>query len=313
VIFTVTPNPVLDRTLTVAEVVLNEMTRAQEIREDWGGKGFNVSRALLALGTPSVATGFVGGTTGEKLTHGLHSLGIETDLVTIAGETRTNIVITDAVGKSYVKVNEAGPTITAEELETFFARVESLARPGDIWALCGSLPPGVPDDFYARLIALLRSRGARTILDTSGKPLQQGLKAVPTVIKPNLPEAAAWLGRSIHSPTEAVVAVDNFLKTGITMVGLSLGAEGLLLASEEARVWACPPAVKARNPVGAGDALVAGLIWALGKERPLPEVARWGVAAGTAAAMHAGVSVGTRAEVESLYGETTLCPWPSVE
>jgi fructose-1-phosphate kinase PfkB-like protein len=107
--------------------------------------------------------------------------------------------------------------------------------------------------------------------------------------------------------------VDNFLKTGITMVALSLGAEGLLLASEEDRVWACPPAVTARNPVGAGDALVAGLIWALGEGRPLHEVARWGVAAGTAAAMHAGVSVGTRGEVESLYEETTLCPWPSAE
>ena len=312
-IVTLTPNPVLDRTLTVPELVLNEMTRAQAIREDWGGKGFNVSRALQALETHSVATGFVGGVTGEKLTRGLHSLGIETDLVVIGGETRTNIVITEAAGERYVKVNEAGPVITAEELATFFTRVESLARPGDIWTLCGSLPPGIDDDFYARLITLLRSRGARTVLDTSGEPLEQGLEAVPTVIKPNLPEAAAWLGRSIHSPTEAVAAVDNFLKMGITLVALSLGSEGLLLASEGTRVWARPPAVIARNPVGAGDALVAGLVWALAEERPLAEVARWGVAAGTAAAIHEGVRVGTRAEVESLYREITLCPWPSAE
>jgi 1-phosphofructokinase family hexose kinase len=310
-IFTVTPNPVLDRTLKVAQIVLNEMTRAQESREDWGGKGFNVSRALRALGSQSVATGFVGGVTGEKLAHGLQNLGIATDLVAVSGETRTNIVITDAAGEQYVKVNEAGPKVSDEEISSFFARVESRAEPGDIWALCGSLPPGAPDDFYARLIVLLRSRGAQTVLDTSGEPLKRGLEAVPTVIKPNLPEAAAWLGSPLRSPGEAAGAVDNFLKTGITLVALSLGAEGILLASERARVWAHPPVVVARNPTGAGDALVAGLIWALTEGLPLPEVARWGVAAGTAAAIHEGVSVGTRAEVESLYDEITLCPWPS--
>ena len=97
-IVTVTPNPVLDRTLTVAKIVLNDMARVQEVREDWGGKGFNVSRALYALGRQSLATGFVGGATGQKLTQGLHRLGIETNLVAIFGETRTNIVITDASG-----------------------------------------------------------------------------------------------------------------------------------------------------------------------------------------------------------------------
>jgi 1-phosphofructokinase family hexose kinase len=310
-IFTVTPNPVLDRTITVNEIVLNEMTRAQKVREDWGGKGFNVSRALQALGTESTATGFIGGATGEKLARGLHTLGIQTDLVVISGETRTNIVITDAAGTQYVKVNEAGPQVSETELAAFFARVTALVQPGDIWALCGSLPPGVPDDFYARLITLLHSRGAQTVLDSSGPPLKQALDALPTLIKPNLPEAEGWLGNPLNTPAEATRAVDNLLKMGITLVALSLGAAGLLLASAEARAWAHPPDVEARNPVGAGDALVAGLLWALGQELPLSDVARWGVAAGTAAAMHEGVSVGTRAEVEALYAKVMLRPWPS--
>ncbi len=310
-IFTVTPNPVLDRTLTVPAIVLNEMTRAQKIREDGGGKGFNVSRALRALGMQSVATAFIGGATGEKLALGLHTLGIETDLIEVSEETRTNIVITDAAGEQYLKVNEAGPYVSGTEIASFFARVADRAQAGDFWALCGSLPPGVPDDFYARLIGLLRARGARTILDTSGEPLKQALNAVPTLVKPNIPEAAAWLGHPIRSPDEAAVAVDNFLEMGITLVALSLGAEGLLLASEEIRIWAQPPDVTARNPVGAGDALVAGLLWALMEELPLPDVARWGVAAGTAAAMREGVSVGSRSEVESLYRNVALRRWPS--
>jgi 1-phosphofructokinase family hexose kinase len=312
-IFTVTPNPVLDRTLTVGKIVLNDMARVEHIREDWGGKGFNVSRALQALGTRSVATGFVGGTAGEKLRQGLQGLGIEMDLIAIDGETRTNIVITDAAGEQYIKVNEMGPAVSADEVSAFFSHVVSRAQAGDIWTLCGSLPPGVPDDFYAQLIALLRARGARTVLDTSGEPLRQALEAVPTLAKPNMPEAAAWLGTPLRSPGEAALAVDNFLKMGITLVALSVGADGLLLASQDTRVWARPPQVVARNPVGAGDALVAGLLWALAEELSLVEMARWGVAAGTAAARLEGVAVGARDEVEALYDRVMLCRWPRGE
>lgn len=310
-IVTVTPNPVLDRTLTVSEIVLDEMTRALEVREDWGGKGFNVSRALQALGVPSVATGFIGGATGHKLLQGLQELGLATDATPIAGETRTNIVIADAEGRHYVKVNEAGPTVSDAEVAAFLARATSRVKPGDIWALCGSLPPGVPANFYAQLVALLNSREAHAVLDTSGEPLRLALDAVPYMVKPNLPEAAAWLGKPLQTPGKAAKAVDNFLELGITLVALSLGAEGLLFASPETRVWARPPEVVARNPVGAGDALLAGLLYALTQDRPFPEVARWGVAAGTAAAVRAGVSVGTLAEVQALYPQVRLCPWPA--
>lgn len=309
-IITVTPNPVLDRTLTVPEIVLNEMVRVVESRDDWGGKGFNVSRALLALGKPSVAMGLVGGAVGEKLRRGLESLGLATDLVGIAGETRTNIVITDERATQYIKVNEPGPMIAPDEIHALLRRAAARARPGDLWALCGSLPPGMPPDFFAKLTREIQAAGARVLLDTSGEPFGLGVRAQPFAIKPNLPEASAWLDRPLTSPTEAAAAVDNFLELGITLVALSLGAEGLMLASTEGRVWVRPPAVRALNPVGAGDALVAGLLFALDDARPLHEVARWGVASGTAAAMRQGVAVGTRAEVEALYAQVTQVPWP---
>jgi len=310
VIVTVTPNPVLDRTLTVAEIVVNEMTRALEVREDWGGKGFNVSRALKALGTESLAMGFAGGTTGAKLEAGLRGLGIATDLVPIAGETRTNIVITDRNGTQYVKVNEPGPTVSATELAAFYARVAAVVRPGDLWALCGSLPPGLPVDFYAQLIHTLHGHGARVLLDTSGEPLQLGLAACPYAAKPNLPEVEAWLGRSLADSVAIAEAVDNLLELGISLVALSLGADGLMFATRAIQVWIKPPQVAALNPVGAGDALVAGLLWALSEGLPPVEVAAWGVAAGTAAAMREGVSVGTQAEVKAIYNQVTRLPWP---
>lgn len=309
-IVTVTPNPVLDRTMTVPRIKMNEMVRAVAVSEDWGGKGINVSRALRALGVTSVAMGFVGGATGVKLEQGLHRLGVMTDLVKIAGETRTNIVIREQEGERYVKANEAGPEIAQHEVDTFFRRALERVQPDDLWALCGSLPPGVPSHFYAVLIRELSARGAKVALDTSGDPLHLGIAARPYLVKPNLDEAGAWLGRRLTSSLDATEAVAALLARGVSVVALSLGAEGLLLATEEVRIWARPPRVTERNPVGAGDALLAGISYALEAGMSWEDVARWGVAAGTAAATLPGVAVGTRREVARLLERVTLAPWP---
>ncbi len=301
-IVTVTPNPGLDRTLTVPRIIFNQMMRATAVRLDWGGKGFNVSRALQALGVESVAMGFIGGATGQMLERGLSDMGIATDFVPIAGETRTNTVITDAGAKRYVKANEAGPTVRAEELDTFLDRARERVRPGDIWVLSGSLPPGAPPDFYAQLVTLVQERGARALLDTSGEPLRLGCRAAsPYLVKPNVGEAGEVTGWKIQSDADMLSAAGFFLRQGIELVALSLAADGLLLAAKQRAVWARPPRVGVRNPVGAGDALLAGIAWALQRGLSLEETARWGVAAGTAAAMREGVSVGTRAEVRAMY------------
>jgi 1-phosphofructokinase family hexose kinase len=305
-IVTVTPNPVLDRTLTVPRIIFNEMMRATSSRLDWGGKGFNVSRALQALGTESVAMGFVGGATGRMLERGLHDMRITTDFVHIAGETRTNVVIAAVDAKRYVKVNEAGPTVRAEELAAFLDRVHERVRPGDIWVLSGSLSPGVPSDFYAQLVALVQAEGAKALLDASGEPLRLGCAASPYLVKPNVVEAEEMTGQVINSDADALAAAEFFLNQEIMLVALSLGADGLLLASEQRAVRARPPDVQARNPVGAGDALLAGVAWALVRESPVEEIARWGVASGTAAAVREGVSVGTRAEVEALNEQVQI-------
>ena len=309
-IVTVTPNPVVDRTLTVPRIVMDEVVRASEVREDWGGKGFNVSRALQSFGRESVALGFLGGAAGAKVASGLRAHGIQLTAVPVAEETRTNIVITEADTKRYVKVNEAGPTISREEQMVFFEYVDNLVQAGDTWALCGSLPPGLPLDFYAQLTDRLHNAGAKVLLDASGEAFRTGLSACPDIIKPNDVEAAAVLGEAIAVPVQAARAVDKFVEMGITSVALSLGAAGLMLASGSSRIWAKPPPVHARNPVGAGDALVAGIVWAFSEGLSLAEVARWGVASGTAAAVREVVSVGTRSEIETLYAQVRFATWP---
>ena len=305
-IVTLTPNPVLDHTLTVPRIEFDDVLRAASTRFDWGGKGFNVSRALKALGMDSVAMAFAAGDTGHRLARGLHGLGIDTDFVQVSGETRTNVVIVDASTARHIKVNEAGPVIARSDHEQLLQRVRQRVQPGDIWVLAGSLPPGLPAGFYAEVIDLLQCAGARAFLDASGEPLRLGCAARPALIKPNVVEAQEITGQPIHLPQDALAAADQFLASGIEMVALSMGADGLVLAAASRAVWAKPPAVPVSNPTGAGDSLLSGIVWALQAGLPLADVARWGVATGTASAMRDGVSVGSRAEVEAVLGRVEI-------
>lgn len=308
-IVTVTPNPALDRTLTVPAIVFDEMVRASESRLDLDGKGVNVSKALRALGSPTVIMGFAGGATGEMLERGLREQGYAADFTRVAGETRTNTMIVDAASARYVKANEPGPTLRSEELAAFFAQARARLAPGDTWILSGSLPPGAPDGFYAELVALIHSGGARALLDTSGEPLRLGCMAQPYLAKPNADEAEALTGQSIDGDAAALRAAGDFLDRGVELVALSLGADGLLLAARGQAVRAWPPRVRALNPVGAGDALLAGVAWALEQRLDLAELARWGVASGTAAAMRAGTDSAARSEIEAIYAQVQLEHW----
>jgi 1-phosphofructokinase family hexose kinase len=310
VLITITPNPVLDKTITVKHIVFDEMSRAIGVQQDWGGKGFNVSRALHAMGVETLAMGFIGGAIGHQLRQGLDNLDIKTDLVSIAGETRTNIVITEADSNRFIKVNEAGPTLQAMEIDALFERVRQRIKPGDLCALCGSLPPGTPDNFYADLVTLVHNCGARTLLDTSGIPLQLGLASHPFLVKPNAVEAATLTGYPVATLVEARTAAHFLLHNGAHIVALSMGAQGMILAykhdSQVITLQAVPPQVQVLHPTGAGDALLAGIIYALDQGWSMDDLARWGVASGTASAMYEGVSVGTYKEIQTLAPQVII-------
>jgi 1-phosphofructokinase family hexose kinase len=308
-IITVTPNPALDRTLTVPEIVFDDMVRASDSRLDLDGKGVNVSKALRSLGTATMMLGFAGGMAGEMLERGLDALGYATSFTHVAGETRTNTIIIDVAANRYVKANEPGPTLRPEELAAFFAQARTRLTAGDTWILSGSLPPGAPADFYAQLVELIQAHGARALLDTSGEPLRLGCAARPYLIKPNADEAQALVGAPIDGDAAARRAATFFLDQGVELVALSLGAEGLLLATRGQSARARPPLVRALNPVGAGDALLAGIAWALERRLTLAELARWGVASGTAAAMRAGTDSAPRDEVVALYAQLQVDVW----
>ncbi|MGD8244741.1 MAG: 1-phosphofructokinase [Anaerolineae bacterium] len=308
-IYTVTLNPALDRELTVPDLVFDEVLRATALRIDYGGKGFNVSRALAALGAESVALGFVGGKTGETLEAGLASLGIATCLTQVAEETRTNVSIVAENAAHHIKVNESGPTIAPSEQDTLTARVDDLARPGDWWVLSGNLPPGVSDTIYADLIERVHSAGARAILDTSGAPLRHGCEAGPFLAKPNAQEAADLTGLCLDALEDVPAAAEAIHSLGVEIVLTSLGKRGALLSDGDNTWMAEPPEIEERNPIGAGDASVAGLVWGLSQGLPLPDVLRWSMACGAAAASLDGTAVGTYTMVESLVHQVRIVGW----
>lgn len=289
-IFTLTPNPSIDRSLTIPEIRFNSVLRSQNLRLDWGGKGFNVSRSLHQFGIESMAMGWVGGGAGKMLADGLQRLGIQTDFVWVDEETRTNTMIIEEEGDWHIKVNEPGSSISQEDIDQLFLKVEGYAKKGDLWVLSGSLPPDVPENFYAELISLIKSRGARVYLDTSGAALRYGCQASPDLVKPNVPEASQIVGFTIDDQEDAKRAALPFLRMGIEFFALTMGVAGLLLATQREMVYAAPPKVNVRNASGAGDSLLAGLIYAQLREMDLVEVARWAVATGAAAVETDGVS-----------------------
>ncbi|NLN69846.1 MAG: 1-phosphofructokinase family hexose kinase [Chloroflexi bacterium] len=289
-IYTLTPNPSIDRLLTIDEIRFNTVLRSNKVRQDWGGKGFNISRALRTLGIESIAMGWVGGETGKMLADGLQKLGIQTDFVWVDQDTRINTMIIEQAGEWHVKVNEPGPLISNEDIEQMHFKVSGRAKKGDVWVLSGSLPPDVPDTLYAELINLLKRRGARVYLDAQGEALRNGCLAVPYLVKPNASEAAQIVGFPIENQEDAKRAALYFLRMGIPYFALALGAAGLLLATRSEMVFASSPRVQVRNAAGAGDALMAGMIYAQMCNMNLADVARWGVAAGSASVETEGVS-----------------------
>jgi len=302
-IYTLTPNPSIDRSLTIPEIRFNTVLRSQKVRLDWGGKGFNVSRSLHNFGIDTVAMAWVGGGGGKMLADGFERLGIRTDFVWVDEETRTNTMIIEESGDWHLKVNEPGPPISEFDITQMLTKVEGNAKNGDVWILSGSLPPDVPTQFYADLIALIKSRGAKVYLDSNGIALLKGSEAAPFLVKPNISEASKIVGFAIENQEDAKRSALPFLRMGIELYALTMGSAGMLLASQHEMVYAAPPKVKVKNAAGSGDALLAGLLYAQTKDMPLVDIARWAVATGTASVETEGISEFSIASVQELMPE----------
>ncbi|MGX1759977.1 1-phosphofructokinase [Streptomyces lydicus] len=265
-ILTVTLNAALDITYRVPRLQPHATNRITEVSERPGGKGLNVARVLAALGHRTVATGFAGGGTGEALRALLAETDVTDALVPVGGATRRTVAVADASSGDTTQLNEPGPTVSPAEWDTFLGTYRELLGEARAVALCGSLPPGVPVDVYARLTRAARSAGVPVLLDTSGEPLRRGLAARPDLAKPNADELAALTGS-----TEPLRAARDARRRGAHAVAASLGPDGMLAVTADGAWQAAPPQRIAGNPTGAGDSAVAGLLSGLVEELSWPD------------------------------------------
>ncbi|MCP2257874.1 tagatose 6-phosphate kinase [Streptoalloteichus tenebrarius] len=280
-ILTVTLNAALDTTYDVDRLVPHASHRVREVRHRAGGKGVNVARVLQALGHPAVVTGFAGGPTGGAIHDDLARADLVDALVDLPGESRRTVTVVSAADGDATVFNEPGPHVDAEDWHRFLSRFATLARDAAVVVLSGSLPPGVPADAYAELTRLAAEHGARTIVDAEGEPLRLAVRSRPDVVKPNADELRRTTGRPEPEAGAALLR-----DAGARAVVASLGAEGMLVVSDQGAWRASPPERVAGNPTGAGDACVAALAVGLRDGLDWPATLREAVALSAAAVLH---------------------------
>lgn len=290
-ILTVCLNASVDVTYLVDRFEPGREHEVREISRSAGGKGNNVARVVAALGHQAVATGFVGGATGQFIERSLREQGVTTEFVPSAGDSRTNVTVVDTAGRTHTLLREPGPAITQEDALRFLHQFIRLIRGADFAVISGRLPPGIPTDFYAELVSTAyRVAQVRCVVDAAGDVLRSTLSAHPWMVKPNLDELSEWAGRSLTTEGEILEAARALMEAGPLIVAVSMGPRGLLLVSPEGTWRAVPPQVAPVNPVGSGDSLVAGFVSGLLEGRSAEEILRIAVACGTANAISAGVA-----------------------
>lgn len=266
-IATVTLNPAIDQTASIPHFTAGTVNRVEWEQSDPGGKGVNVASFLADFGYRVAVTGFLGSGNPTLFEELFAHKRIEDCLVRIPGRTRTNIKIVDEAQQRVTDINFPGQTGTVEAIATLAQNILALMARYDWFVLSGSVPAGIPTDLYRELIGLLKAQGKRVVLDTSGEPLRQGVSAAPYAIKPNIDELQELVDRRLDSEVDLLQAARQLLRTGISCVVVSMGRRGALFVEADAGVLVTPPTVTVKSTVGAGDAMVAGLV--VGKLRGL--------------------------------------------
>ena len=303
-------NPAIDRIISVDRLAFEDRAYIKSSRESAGGRGLNASLVVHAFGGCTMAVLVSGGDSGKRLEGLLSSCGHRILIVPVKNAIRTNLTITDRHGLT-VNLNEAGPPLSKTEVARFERVVrttlDKLEDPAGSWLMIsGSVPPGVPPDFYARLVQLSHQHKVRTLLHARGESLQIGIEAAPTVVTPNQQEAERLLRRNLLTRTHYLEAAAAIRAMGPESVVLSLGSRGAVGAFADGIIEALPPQVDAISPIGAGDALTAAYVWAMQRKRDPQDALRWGVAAGTASARLPGMSFATLQQTEEIYRQVEL-------
>ncbi len=302
-----TMNPAVDLATETERVVPTHKLRCGDTLHDAGGGGVNVARVLTRLGGHCVAVCPTGGSSGQWLQKRMLEEGLDSVFLPIADETRVSFTVHEHSTGAEFRFVMPGPHLSEAEWQGCLQWLEAMQPFPDLLVASGSLPPGVPTDFYARLARLCRANGTRLVLDTSGPALAAALAEGVYLFKPNLKELAELSGRSLESEEQWRTAARQLVLDGkADVVALTLGHLGALLVARDA-MWSAPPLdVPVASAVGAGDSFVGALVWGLQRGLPLEQAFAWGIAAGTATLLSAGTALCRPEDVRQLQAQVHL-------
>jgi len=303
-IVTVTVNPTVDINTHVSQVLPEKKLRCGPPHRQPGGGGVNVARAVHRLGGEATAFYLAGGPPGEMLCQLMEGEGVAQHALPVGGWTRENLIVFEEASGLQYRFGMPGPEVEEEEWRRCLDELAALEPAPDYLVASGSLPPGVPDEFFARVAEIARDRGARLVVDTSGEPLRHAVDVGTFMLKPNLRELRELVGEELEGEHEQVEAAQDLVERGrVEVVVLSLGAGGALVVTSDTVEPIRTPTVPIRSKVGAGDSMVGGMVLALARGWELLPAIRFGVAAGAAAVMTDGTELCRRDDTERLYDE----------
>lgn len=285
-ILTITLNPSIDICYYMDSYSINDINRCRNYVKTAGGKGINVSKVLRNLGNKVIATGFLGGATGQLIEEQLSDFKIVSEFVKIDGDTRNCIAI--IAGEEQTEILESGPIITEKDSENLKRLIIDILKNNHINVISasGSLPEGLRDDFYIDLIEIAKEENLKFVLDTSAKYLKNAIKVAPFLIKPNISELENLLGTNINSEDQLIETLYHLRKYNVEMIVVSLGKEGSIALCGNDIYKVTIPTVDIMSPVGSGDALVAGMVSEIDKGSSYEEILRVGNTCGVLNAMN---------------------------
>lgn len=307
-IITITLNPCLDKGTTVKDIVPEKKLACSSPILEAGGGGINVSRALEHLGCMSLAIYMYGGYTGKKLHEMMLQTGIECVPFEIAGDTRENLIVVDTTKNAQYRFGMKGDALNESEWQKPLTFLENNSGYEYVVA-SGSLPIGVPLDFFGRVAAIVQKKGAKLIIDTSGEALKHAINEGVFMIKPNLDELSFLNGVEELKQEDVEIAAKNIINNkGAEVIVVSMGANGAILITKDETIQIPSPKVELKSTVGAGDSMVAGLVLGITRKYNWKDTLKLGIACGSAATMNEGTSLCKKEDVEHLFNSIFITP-----
>lgn len=300
-IITVTVNPCIDKSTTFSGLKPDKKLRCAKPKFEPGGGGINVSRAIHKLHGKSLAIYPAGGYAGNFLKELLGKENIESIVIETRDNTRENFIAVDELTNAQYRFGMPGPDLVESEWQQCLDQIE-LVEDAEYIVVSGSLPPGMPQDFFGRIAAIANGKNVKLILDTSGAPLKYALEKGVYLWKPNLGELSALSDYDELTTKTASEAAKKIIASGLAQViVISLGAGGAMLITKDICERFSAPVVTRKSTVGAGDSMVAGIVLGLSEGKTLPDAVKYGIACGTAATMNPGTELCKPKDVEELF------------